>query len=1099
MTPDDASPHAARLASLYQGISGGWSGAVNIPSEIQSPPFSTPYTFTVPTDDIDDFSYTQFLDSLFDAFNDTATSAGSEDGGSWLTGHTNREVLIAGQALISAETVFDDVWEGSAFYENEETGDLLFAGNTNYSEATNLLLQGWLDSVGSGFNLAALFAQTALAFGLIDEDGYAQTVAALTAENGEFANIFDYFGGDATSFNVELAAPDQDSVLGANQTGTVYAYGFEGNDSLTATAVGSRLLGGAGADTYHLKGEGVSVEETPDAGRDTVHLQIGDNSWTAYTLTANVEVAVVADDLGKFSLTGNASDNYLIGNSHANTLNGGEGQDILAGGAGNDTYILADISFAAGVADLVFEETGGGTDTVVARMQEYALPANVENLTMSSGSHGSHVVGKGNELDNNMVLIGTDVEGALYGYGGSDNLSSGANGGTLIGGTGNDQLVGSGKSDVFVYSRGDGHDTIIEQNDSTEFEDNLRFVDLHLDEVAFARTGNDLKVLTPSNGSVTVKDWFTPGQNRKIESVSFQDTTLSAQEVESRLASFVLTNDNDHYLATPGNDTVYGLDGDDTINGGSGSDTLYGGNGGDALWGGAGDFTDYLYGQEGIDRLYGEGGDDVMVGGNGTDFLDGGAGGDQMWGSADNDELWGQAGNDTIYGEGGSDKLYGGIGNDTLYGGEERDLLVGGADNDLLLGNAGSDQMWGGAGIDLLYGEAGDDSLYGEADNDLLTGGSGRNILVGGGGDDTFVANGTRDEMHGGDGFDTYLLTPVGQASVKLIFEDALGGRIDLSQYAQSGVGLTLLRNSQDQLILSRQSGGGETIAINGWSHQTLSLDLGGDVWSYSRVQQSLDAVYGYTYDKVYSASAFSTVVAGLSYTFNKAVNQYGTAEVNAAFTTGLTHGVATGITCEGSAVYRWGWKAGTLSDQAILEGAYYAETVTTLIENNRTRSSANIYVVPTVTDPHPVDRVDLWYDFWQSLTSGEWQFAVVEAYSADATTATFNTDGTITPSTEYNKVINEQDPATWELVRLARNNFELLAEQAISANFETQSVSLEMTTFAEPAAKQDGDSLLKAQPLLGASSGQEVVLQEDFSTQPIGYFLDNLQGLYLL
>ena len=95
--------------------------------------------------------------------------------------------------------------------------------------------------------------------------------------------------------------------------------------------------------------------------------------------------------------------------------------NVLEGGAGNDTYVV----YVA--TDQVIEKAGGGTDTVRSSVN-YALGANVENLTLTGANA---INGTGNDLHN--VITG----------------NSAAN--VIIGGGRADTLTGRGAADVFKY------------------------------------------------------------------------------------------------------------------------------------------------------------------------------------------------------------------------------------------------------------------------------------------------------------------------------------------------------------------------------------------------------------------------------------------------------------------------------------------------------------------------------------------------------------------------------------------------------------------------------------------------------------------------
>ena len=101
----------------------------------------------------------------------------------------------------------------------------------------------------------------------------------------------------------------------------------------TARAVPTRMVGGAGNDTYFVDNVGDIVLEALNEGTDAVF------STVDYTLTANVETLVL-QGTGDLTGTGNALSNTLYGNAGNNTLNGGAGADLLVGNAGNDTFVF---------------------------------------------------------------------------------------------------------------------------------------------------------------------------------------------------------------------------------------------------------------------------------------------------------------------------------------------------------------------------------------------------------------------------------------------------------------------------------------------------------------------------------------------------------------------------------------------------------------------------------------------------------------------------------------------------------------------------------------------------------------------------------------
>jgi len=103
----------------------------------------------------------------------------------------------------------------------------------------------------------------------------------------------------------------------------------------------------------------------------------------------------------------------------------------MAGGAGNDVY------FVDNAGDLVFENSGEGTDAVFATV-DYTLTANVETLVQQGSGN---LAGTGNGLANK-----------LYGNSGDN---------TLDGGAGVDRLTGNAGNDIFVFHVGEADSDIV--------------------------------------------------------------------------------------------------------------------------------------------------------------------------------------------------------------------------------------------------------------------------------------------------------------------------------------------------------------------------------------------------------------------------------------------------------------------------------------------------------------------------------------------------------------------------------------------------------------------------------------------------------------
>ena len=194
---------------------------------------------------------------------------------------------------------------------------------------------------------------------------------------------------------------------------------------------------------------------------------------------------------------------------------------------------------------------------------------------------------------------GTDtIIGSEFG----DRISQGLDGGsgTLLGGDGNDRLIGDSGSDSLLGGNGD--DTLF---------------GLGGEDIAQGGDGNDTIVLGDGGGGAsgdTGDDLIRGGAGNDVLSGGDGNDTIAGRE------------GNDQISGDAGDDQIAGQDGADAISGGDGADSLSGGDGPDKLAGLRG--PDRLFGGAGADQLRGGPGRDLLRGGPGKDLIRGGPGKD---------------------------------------------------------------------------------------------------------------------------------------------------------------------------------------------------------------------------------------------------------------------------------------------------------------------------------------------------------------------------------------------------------------------------------------------------------------------------------------
>lgn len=243
-------------------------------------------------------------------------------------------------------------------------------------------------------------------------------------------------------------------------SGISHLFGGEGNDWLHSSDGNDTLTGEAGNDVYTIDGPGVTITEAFGADYDRVIA-----NFSNYVLPANVEELNLTGSAS--GGTGNESANYMRGGAMDDVfyglggndtiegadgsdvlwggvgddnLNGGIGADTMYGGVGNDTF------YVDNERDQVFEFSAEGGDRIISSAAAFALPDNVETLSLSAGA----ISGTGNNANN--VLQGNSVNNTLIGFDGSDRLFGGAGNDKLDGGSGWDYLDGGADIDTALYA-----------------------------------------------------------------------------------------------------------------------------------------------------------------------------------------------------------------------------------------------------------------------------------------------------------------------------------------------------------------------------------------------------------------------------------------------------------------------------------------------------------------------------------------------------------------------------------------------------------------------------------------------------------------------
>ncbi|MDO5693311.1 MAG: calcium-binding protein [Pseudomonadota bacterium] len=295
-----------------------------------------------------------------------------------------------------------------------------------------------------------------------------------------------------------------DVVIGANDHDVLH--GDEDDDQLAGFGGDDELYGGVGDD--HLSGGGGRDFLDGGHGRDIMFGGyesdvlyggqgnddlIGDFPLLPQAGSNVIDETREGDDIlfggaGDDKLLGGGGSDRLFGEADMDTLMGGFGDDYLDGGAGNDSL-----------------NGNEGNDLLFGGAHNDVLEGDEDDDYLDGGADNDTLVGG----DGNDILFGGDGKDTLYGDRGSRSPGSTPNPGKdiLRGGKGQDLLDGGDKDDMYIFSLGDGQDTIVDsgQNGSRNSivfqfsKDKIRKV---------AAVGMNLVIEYGVDDVVTVKNYY---------------------------------------------------------------------------------------------------------------------------------------------------------------------------------------------------------------------------------------------------------------------------------------------------------------------------------------------------------------------------------------------------------------------------------------------------------------------------------------------------------------------------------------------------------------------------------------------------------------
>ncbi|NIJ21113.1 Ca2+-binding RTX toxin-like protein [Sphingomonas naasensis] len=337
-----------------------------------------------------------------------------------------------------------------------------------------------------------------------------------------------------------------------------------------------------------------------------------------------LSLAQLAAGLGIANVrTGNGADETLSRGAAEGTAVyfGGGGTDLLVGGGGQDVYVFGRAIGHATINDIEPNPAGDRIRFAFLNPGEVSLARDGNDLlvTVKATAETVRVVGQFAPV----VPLGSDVllssnkgvediqfaDGTIFempeimaavgeGTAGVDHMIGTMHTDVLVGRASNDILEGGDDADMYVFNRGDGADTIIDQQttpllrgaDLIVFGDDIAPEDLILSRAG--ANGENLSIeIAGGGGSVLVQNQFAYtslgynaalAPNSRVEMIAFRHygEAWTNIDIQQRLIEDGTTSgddtvrgfgDNDRFAMSQGNDLLIGMDGADTYAWGKGA------------------------------------------------------------------------------------------------------------------------------------------------------------------------------------------------------------------------------------------------------------------------------------------------------------------------------------------------------------------------------------------------------------------------------------------------------------------------------------------------------------------------------------------------
>ena len=273
-----------------------------------------------------------------------------------------------------------------------------------------------------------------------------------TSADTAFTNVKVWIDAnhDGKTDTGELKTFDELGITSINLTPTIQSGLVNGGNEVLAT--GTFTQGGLTKEAQAARfiANPTGNTATVDATGTTVSAQDGQSTYVS-SITTGETIDVAA--LGVKNAYGNIGNDTLIGSADANWLVGGQGSDTLNAGAGDDMLIIdaadlqQNIHAGEGFDMVQVVGTEGVTLNLAQAEIEVAVGGTGDDILIGGGR--SSIFIRANDGDD--IVIGGAANDALSGENGFDLIDGGAGNDIIRGGRGQDQLMG-GVGDDLVFA-----------------------------------------------------------------------------------------------------------------------------------------------------------------------------------------------------------------------------------------------------------------------------------------------------------------------------------------------------------------------------------------------------------------------------------------------------------------------------------------------------------------------------------------------------------------------------------------------------------------------------------------------------------------------